>query len=94
MTYNLNLSFVRLQCWLSIVVFISIQVLCFASSASDENAKLRSLISLGSQEGKIGLAPLEMAELFRGMYYNPVSRLDQVQKYDPAGIIGFCFGRS
>ncbi|MBI4668513.1 MAG: hypothetical protein HY747_04905 [Elusimicrobia bacterium] len=32
--------------------------------------------------------------LFLAVYYNAVARLDSLSRYDPQGIIGFCFGRA
>ncbi len=63
---------------------------------ADEEATLfnqYSSIVEGAEE-KDGLTADERKQLFVTASQNPVANLDVVTKYDPQGIIGFCFGRA
>lgn len=51
----------------------------------------------GSPSNLTGLSPAQMADLWDRTYRHRISGLDdasKLSKYDPQGIIGFCFGRA
>ena len=51
-------------------------------------------IEKGSPQNLSSLDFKQRAALFSAVSNHPVARLDHIGKYDPTGIIGFCFGRA
>lgn len=63
---------------------------------NDDTAILRGYFSIdrNSPENFQAFDDYQRRTLFYSVYSNRVARLSSVQKYDPQGIIGFCFGRA
>ena len=51
-------------------------------------------LELGAAQKLSGLDEKQRAALYEATSTNPVAGLDYLDKYDPTGMIGFCFGRA
>ena len=54
----------------------------------------KKTVSRFSQNSKKSLTESEIEIVFKKTIENPVANLDVIEKYDPTGAIGFCFGRA
>ncbi|MCX5784188.1 MAG: hypothetical protein NTX59_00710 [Elusimicrobia bacterium] len=64
------------------------------NTASAEVLKKYEQIADASPGTKPRLEENELLSLFRAAVTNKVARLSALGKYDPSGVIGFCFGRA
>src|SRR5438128_1426530 len=53
-----------------------------------------SKVVTGSPSTKEGLTAMDRKALFTQAVNNPVANVEMLFKYDPKGIVGFCFGRA
>jgi len=78
-----------------ILTIVNILLLTNNSFASDSSAfREYKKIDLEESEIKDNLNKRELGNVFNLVFNHPVTSLDALPKYDPTGIIGFCFGRS
>ncbi len=74
------------------VLLVGVLVFSVSSFAQTEASQFRKYSGL--QKGKEILTAPELAKLYEDTVENPVAKLDNLGKYDPTGIIGFCYGRA
>src|SRR4051812_17679271 len=82
---------------LSLILAVPITAFASREEVSEERLfRAYTKVVEDSSSSKTGLTPPEATKLFNSALHHPVANLEEetLLKYDPKGIIGFCFGRA
>ncbi len=77
----------------SLFVFLSLAPIAKANHEADLYRSYSQIVDV-SPSTKESLNAVERKQLFQFVLRHPVADVDKLDKYDPKGFIGFCFGRS